>query len=124
MAKFKPGIPDDFSFDVAPVSDLGDYLDEPSPLPQRKPRPAAVERGEGTTAPWPTEATEPVAPLLERTAIPPVSLQATVPPPVVARPAPHEPPPIVLREDRVIPQAPPAAAPRDEAVNEDRLPKS
>jgi len=31
--KFKPGIPDNFSFDVAPVNDLGDYLDEPRPAP-------------------------------------------------------------------------------------------
>ena len=36
MAKFKPGIPDSFTLDVTPVSDLGDYLDEPSPMPQRR----------------------------------------------------------------------------------------
>lgn len=36
--KFKPGIPSSFSLNVEPVSDLGDYLDEPppSPRPQRK----------------------------------------------------------------------------------------
>lgn len=33
MVKFKRGIPDDFSFNVTPVSDLGDYLDEPAPSP-------------------------------------------------------------------------------------------
>ena len=32
-SKFKPGIPDNFSLNVEPVSDLGDYLDEPSPAP-------------------------------------------------------------------------------------------
>lgn len=32
MAKFKPGIPQGFSFDVKPVQDLGDYLDEPGPM--------------------------------------------------------------------------------------------
>ncbi len=36
--KFKPGIPSSFSLNVEPVSDLGDYLDEPppTPRPQRK----------------------------------------------------------------------------------------
>ena len=47
------------------------------------------------------------------------------PPPQVARAVPAvEPPPIVLREERVIPQAPPVQPARDPAVNEDRLPKS
>ncbi len=34
MAKFKRGVPEDFSFNPGPVSDLGDYLDEPPPLPR------------------------------------------------------------------------------------------
>ena len=33
MAKFKPGIPDSFKLNVEPVTDLGDYLDEPRPAP-------------------------------------------------------------------------------------------
>jgi hypothetical protein len=39
MAKFKRGIPDNFTLDVEPVQDLGDYLDEPrlSPPPPRSP---------------------------------------------------------------------------------------
>lgn len=39
MAKdYKPGIPEGFTLNVGPVSDLGDYLDEPPPTvrPQRK----------------------------------------------------------------------------------------
>lgn len=38
MAKFKPGIPEAFTLNVEPVSNLGDYLDEPppTPRPQRK----------------------------------------------------------------------------------------
>ncbi|MFO0840954.1 MAG: hypothetical protein U0797_00965 [Gemmataceae bacterium] len=31
--KFKPGIPEGFSLNVEPVRDLGDYLDEPRPVP-------------------------------------------------------------------------------------------
>lgn len=29
MAKFRPGMPEGFDLNVAPVDDLGDYLDEP-----------------------------------------------------------------------------------------------
>lgn len=50
MAKFRPGIPDgfDLNVNVEPVSDLGDYLDEPRPLP-RPTKKAAVS----TVAPEP-----------------------------------------------------------------------
>ena len=42
-SKFKPGIPETFTFDVAPVQDLGDYLDEsgPTPPPVRRPKASA-----------------------------------------------------------------------------------
>jgi len=135
MAKFKPGIPDSFTLDVSPVADLGDYLDEPSPMPQRKPKPQAAEVGEGNTAavtarvesvapataqePTPSPAPHAIvqAPVIERPVV-------STPPPQVARAVPVvEAPPIVLREERVIPQAPPAAPSRETAVNEDRLPK-
>jgi hypothetical protein len=51
MGKFRPGIPDGFALDVPepkPVSDLGDYLDEPGAAPVRLvrkalPVPATVE---------------------------------------------------------------------------------
>jgi hypothetical protein len=56
MAKFRPGIPDSFTLNVEPVRDLGDYLDEPSPTPQRKAKPQAppeeAARG-GETPPAP-----------------------------------------------------------------------
>jgi hypothetical protein len=43
MAKFKPGIPDNFKFNVKPVTDLGDYLDEPRPSPRpQKPKEESV----------------------------------------------------------------------------------
>lgn len=32
--KFKPGLPTNFSLDIGPVRDLGDYLDESPPTPQ------------------------------------------------------------------------------------------
>src|SRR4051812_17456669 len=88
MAKFKPGIPDSFTLDVAPVSDLGDYLDEPSPVPQRRPKAQVAEReeeGRGTVLesevaeltrsqpapviPAPRSA-EPAQPLVARTVLP------------------------------------------------------
>lgn len=136
MAKFKPGIPDSFTLDVTPVSDLGDYLDEPSPMPQRRAKPQVAEVGEGNSAPLAT-LLEPAAPAIDRgPTAPPISqavMQAPVverpitpqPPPQVARVGPVvEQPPIVLREERVISQAPTVPAAREPAVNEDRLPKS
>jgi hypothetical protein len=135
MAKFKPGIPANFTFDVTPVSDLGDYLDEPSPVPQRKPRPQATDVGEGNAAIATSPAT--VAPVVERTTVTQRVPEAVVSPPVLERPAapepsPHQAPratpvvetqPIVLREERVNPQTPPAPAAREPVVNEDQLPK-
>jgi hypothetical protein len=136
MAKFKPGIPDSFTLDVSPVADLGDYLDEPSPMPQRKPKAQGVEVGEGTPAPAATQPA-PVTIPAERPVLPTPTPQAvarepiverpvsSASPPEATRPAPVvESPPIVLREERVIPQAPPLAPTRESFVNEDRLPKS
>lgn len=136
MAKFRPGIPDSFTLDVTPVSDLGDYLDEPSPMPQRRAKPQATEGGEGNSAPVATHI-EPAAPAIEREPVSAPTPQAVVqapvlerpvtptPPPPVARAVPVvEQPPIVLREERVIPQVPLAQPSREPVVNEDRLPKS
>src|SRR3954464_11039452 len=110
MAKFKPGIPDSFTLDVAPVSDLGAYLEEPNPLPQRKPRPHVAEEGKGTAVPRQVQA-ETIAPAVERPVISTAPPQApdrepvverptiSAPPPQAARPVPVvEAPPIVLRE--------------------------
>jgi len=61
MAKpFKPGIPDNFKFDVAPVSDLGDYLDEQPPTPIAK-QGRELPTAERPYTPAPTPAA-PVAP--------------------------------------------------------------
>lgn len=134
MAKFKPGIPDSFTLDVTPVSDLGDYLDEPSPMPQRRPKAQATEpeEGRGTAAqseetPVATAQPAPVIPaaraaepLVARTVQPVPPPQAVVPRPVA------EARPIELREERVIPQASPVPtlipAAREPVKNEDRLP--
>lgn len=116
MAKFKPGIPDGFSLNVEPVRDLGDYLDEPSPSPQRRPKPQAVEGGEGRAVPVATRP-EPVTPPVKR---PTFEAQ---PPQAVAQSRVPERSPTVLPEERVIPQAPPVPVEREPAVNEDRLPK-
>jgi len=69
--KFRPGIPEDFSFDVEPVTDLGDYLTEPPPTP--RPAKKVAER----TVP-PARAAEIPAPT---TAI------ATMPPPRPVEPS-------------------------------------
>jgi hypothetical protein len=136
MAKFRPGIPDTFTLNVEPVSDLGDYLDEPSPVPQRRTKiqVAAPEEGRGTapdveTTPVATAPQAPIVPAGQATArpIPLVAPhQAPAPPPAA------ETQPIVLREERAIPQAPPPIVPASVSpgvpeysspVNEDRLPK-
>jgi hypothetical protein len=138
MAKFKPGIPESFTLDVSPVVDLGDYLDEPSPMPQRKPRSQAVEREEGRgivaeerPAPPDDALRSPVVPSVT-TAVA-TSVISTATPPSPATRAGEVAPPIVLREEAVIPRAPssPAASPlssgvpeRSPAMNEDRLPKA
>ncbi|MBI1213740.1 MAG: hypothetical protein GC190_19955 [Alphaproteobacteria bacterium] len=76
MAKFKPGIPDSFTLNVEPVRDLGDYLDEPSPTPQRRPKPQEQEvRGEEAPA-------TPQPSMVEATPTPTVQ-----PEPVVTKPA-------------------------------------
>src|SRR5581483_9442317 len=79
MAKFKPGIPDNFDLNVQPVRDLGDYLDEPAPTPRpaRKQPAPPVEEGRGTVVPSP-----PAAPVTVTPNPQPVA------PPTVARPQP------------------------------------
>src|SRR4051812_45520221 len=112
MAKFKPGIPDSFTFDVTPVSDLGDYLDEPSPMPQRKPRSDVADPEEGREAPVVREAVT-AAPVQQPVTAPP---QVTAPvtsefirPAISSTPshsAAQQPAPVArpieLREERVI----------------------
>jgi hypothetical protein len=142
MAKFRPGIPDDFTLNVTPVADLGDYLDEPSPIPQRKPKAQVIDREEGRgivaedrPAPPDEAPRSPVVPAT-RVAVsdaPAVARQvASTPPPSPATTEAVVAPPIILREEAVIPRAPssPAAAAlssgvpeRSPAMNEDRLPK-
>jgi hypothetical protein len=82
MAKFKPGIPDNFSLNVEPVRDLGDYLDEPGPTPvmPRKGREPSPAKPPAAPAP---EVQAPPAPIA--TAPPPTpaaAVQATVSPTV------------------------------------------
>lgn len=63
MAKFRPGMPEGFDLQVAPVRDLGDFLDEPGITPSRpvrKPDPAPLElaptdRREVASAPAPAQ---------------------------------------------------------------------
>lgn len=62
MAKsFRPGLPDGFTLDVQPVNDLGDYLDEPAPMPQPVKRQVSVQ-----PAMQPPATTAPVAPVIEK----------------------------------------------------------
>jgi hypothetical protein len=78
MGKFRPGIPDGFALDVPepkPVSDLGDYLDEPGASPVR-----LVKK-----LPTAPATAEPLIP------VPPEPI-AAVPATSVARPEPSRPP--------------------------------
>src|SRR5262245_15586833 len=79
MAKFKPGIPDNFSLNVEPVRDLGDYLDEPGPTPV-----LPKKAKEATPA-------EPPAPSAPEPSAPPPNPAVTVPAPVppTAQPPQH-----------------------------------
>jgi hypothetical protein len=134
MAKFKPGIPDDFDITIGPVQDLGDYLDEPSPMPVRKPKTQKMEVRERTN----------FATALPPEAVPPVGLvsrQPTTPQSVVVhaverttsitpKPSTTEltpgavPAPIILCEERVIPSVLTDPAPvRESAVNDAWVPK-
>ncbi|ODU00288.1 MAG: hypothetical protein ABS79_03620 [Planctomycetes bacterium SCN 63-9] len=135
MAKFKPGIPDTFDITIGPVQDLGDYLDEPSPMPVRKPKPQKMEVGEGTdhaTAALPPEAVPPVGPV-SRQPLPPqpavvhADKRTTA---ITPKPSTTEltsaalPAPIILRQERVIPSALTGTAPvRESAINDDWVPK-
>lgn len=86
MAKFKPGIPDSFTLNVDPVRDLGDYLDEPRPVPapSRKPKEesAPLPTAVAPAAPSVTSATVevqvlPESPVVSRTVTVPAN---TIPP--------------------------------------------
>lgn len=85
MGKFRPGIPDGFALDVPepkPVSDLGDYLDEPGASPVRlvKKLPAAP----ATAEPVNSAPVEPIA------AVPAASVAWPEPPqPPASIPAPQ-----------------------------------
>lgn len=110
MAKFKPGIPDSFTLNVAPVQDLGDYLDEPAPLPSRPakvaPRrpqmpptvPAAVQVAVPVAAPRDSAPREQVFPAV------PLPPQAPI---QAAAPAPAEPAAVRPPGDRGRPPKPP-----------------
>lgn len=126
MAKFKPGIPDAFTLDVQPVTDLGDYLDEPSPVPQRRAKPQAADVGprgvgernrtEGEASP--KTIVQPTRPVAQE------PKTESAPRPEAFRPAVEaEPPPIVLGERAAIPPASVAQIQPQSAVNEDRLPR-
>lgn len=135
MAKFKPGIPDGFDITIGPVQDLGDYLDEPSPMPVRKPKPQKMDVGEGTnhaTAAIPLDAVPPVVPvsrqpMAPQTVVIHADMQTTsiTPKPSTTELAPGEvPAPVILRQERVIPSARTGPDPvRESAVNDDWVPK-
>lgn len=104
MAKFKPGIPDNFSLDVEPVRDLGDYLDEPGPTPvnPRKGREAAPAKPQVSPTPE-----TPARPAPEASAPPPTlapAVQAPLPPSVhpaqVVAPAPQAAPQVAAQTTR------------------------
>lgn len=134
MAKFRPGIPENFDIHIAPVTDLGDYLDEPSPMPQRKLRPDAKGGGEGGPGETPAS---PIHPL--RIEAEPSTHESPTPAaqasekstPVAPSPSasPHpvsaEAAPILLREERGIPPVVdmPGRA-RELVVVEDSVPKT
>lgn len=121
MAKFKPGIPDNFSLNVDPVRDLGDYLDEPRPAPIAK-----KAREEAPVIPAESVAAAPEPVVTVRPAV------ESAPAPVVERPAvqPEIPPvqpattPAVTTEPPAIPAMTMTPAntipPRDEPLREER----
>lgn len=115
-SKFKPGIPDNFSFDVAPVNDLGDYLDEPGPSP------SAVKRAP-EAAPAVDNRVTPPAPTRIAVAVPDATPVAKAPPQSPALnndlPRPLVQPPVVSRPIEVDtnlgkPRAPRHTGPRRE----------
>lgn len=114
MAKFRPGIPDTFTLNVDPVTDLGDYLDEPRPTPvvpkkvreEVAPPPQQIV---AAPAPEPSLVARPVTP---PSAAPP---RATAPEPRVAATA------VSVSVTPVAPMTPAnVAPPRDEPVREER----
>lgn len=65
MAKFRPGMPEGFDLNVAPVDNLGDYLDEPGVKPVRvvkkpDPKPWSPQPAEPLQAEVPTSEPAPV----------------------------------------------------------------
>src|SRR5262245_50452352 len=120
--KFRPGIPDNFSFavepisdsvDVEPVRDLGDYLDEPPVMP-RKGREEVAPQTPPAPPPETTVASAAVAPTPPPK---PATVTATTPPPVQPAPA--------VAPTMPAPQAgPAAAAPGVDDTREERGGKS
>lgn len=113
--KFKPGIPDNFSLNVTPVQDLGDYLDEPppTPRPQRKaPEPQPVAAAAPVVEPTPA----PVAVVATPTPPPPAPepvVHAVVAPPVAPAPP--------VQQPVTAPVMSSPANARDDAEREERL---
>ena len=114
MAKFKPGIPDSFTLNVEPVRDLGDYLDEPSPTPQRRAKPPEQEvRGEEAPA-------VPQTPTIESRPTVPVQSEPVAAAPVFVTPA----APVERIVERTIPQNNLVEPTRpNQPINEDVAPK-
>lgn len=120
MAKFRPGIPQGFDLNVSPVkpvTDLGDYLDEPGVSPVRAPRlvePAPPEPSRTAAA------GEPAPVVVERAVVPDPSV--TEPPPprpraeqLAARPVSPAPIPLTIPE--------PVREPAPEVEDYSKLPK-
>lgn len=111
MAKFKPGIPDNFSLDVKPVADLGDYLDEPAPTPVQqkvvaKPQPPAESEQRPVAPPIASRVTVDVPPVV--TPAKPLAQQLPAVPQQAAaltRPA-NTPEPVLQEERGARPKAP------------------
>ncbi len=112
--KFKPGIPDNFSFDVAPVNDLGDYLDERRPTPpvaKRAQEIAPAVKVQPTTA-APVRAAVAVSDAIRQTPDRSTPVNTDTPEPFVAAPlSPTLPQPEAMQER---PRAPRHTGPRRE----------
>lgn len=94
MAKgFRPGIPDGFTFDVAPVADLGDYLDEVRPATPTVQREGDERPPTGIPPVTPTRAVTRLAEVVSQTSRrePPASVKSDVSVPAYT-PSPVTPP--------------------------------
>lgn len=102
--KFRPGIPDTFSLNVAPVHDLGDYLDEPPASP--RPKKVAVQ----PVPPTPPRAEVPSP----SPAVPPASTTPAAPEDAPVPILPAEPQPTRPEEVRSVERLPRSKPPRRE----------